>query len=75
MFPGEKSPLGECPAVEVLHYRFGSEGYYGRSTKVRKVRPKNLKYRVGQTMEYEDRGTSVIIGWDPIFKVCFFLNY
>ncbi|KAK3884405.1 hypothetical protein Pcinc_011309 [Petrolisthes cinctipes] len=59
-----KNPLGECPAVEVWTYR-QPEGAFGMSPRPRNMRPKYVKWRVGQVVKHNLRGyKGVIIGWD-----------
>lgn len=60
----DDNPLGECPAVEVWHYR-SPQGTFGMSPKPRLDHPKEVKWRIGQVVRHHDFGyKGVIVGWD-----------
>ncbi|XP_063840318.1 uncharacterized protein LOC135089050 isoform X1 [Scylla paramamosain] len=60
----DDKPLGECPAVEVWHYR-SPHGTFGMSPKPRLEHPKEVKWRIGQVVKHHSFGyKGVIIGWD-----------
>ena len=45
--------------------------YFARSHDPRHPRPVNVRYRVGQVIQHKIHGyRGIIIGWDPICKVC-----
>ena len=70
------------PAREVEDYLF-NEVYFTHSKEPRNVRPRNLKFRVGQVVRHrQDKYHGVIVGWDLIAKVmvdnlcvCVLLHY
>ncbi|KAL7641896.1 UNVERIFIED_CONTAM: hypothetical protein RMT77_007770 [Armadillidium vulgare] len=61
-------PLGECPAVEVLKYRY-PQGFFATSHIPRKPKPDEVKYRIGQVIRHKKSNyIGVIIGWDETCK-------
>ena len=61
--------MGECPAKEVFSYQ-NKEGYFASSIDIRKPRPPNVAYRVGQVIKHKKWGyRGVIVGWDEKAKV------
>jgi len=61
---GLDDPNGECPAIEVFHFR-DKDGYFGQSPEPRDTRPPHVEFRVGQVIKHKTWGyRGVIIGWD-----------
>ena len=49
---GLQDPNGECPAIEVFHFR-DKDGYFGQSPEPRDTRPPHVLYRVGQVIKHK----------------------
>jgi len=65
---GNEDDMGESPAREVLAAKHPDE-YFATSTRVRSIRPPEVKFRVGQVIRHKIWGyRGVIVGWDPMAK-------
>ena len=57
-------------AKEVEEYMM-KEVYFAQSKTPRTTRPSNVQYSIGQVVKHKMDGYhGVIIGWDPVAKVC-----